>query len=210
LNIELKGQRRSPEAQETPFTSIDIPEPGPILKGMLFPLRKRSVTKTFCHGLLSMLLLITMGHWPMDSLCGEEDPYVAELEIEGFPPIVLSELPLISNETEVIEVKDEKDTIISKRPGKTRYSNIVLVMDLDLFPDQLRNWRQETIEGVFSKRWGVVTIRQRETGKVKIQHIFYEGWPSKLTHLYKGGKFFIHYEIAANRIQSKKFPLVPE
>ena len=44
-----------------------------------------------------MLLLIIMGFWVMDSLCGEEDLYIAEFEIEGFPPILLSELPLISN-----------------------------------------------------------------------------------------------------------------
>lgn len=157
-----------------------------------------------------MLLLIAMGLWPMDSLCGEKNPYVVELVIEGFPPIILSELPLISNETEVIEVKDEKDMTISKKPGKTRYSNIVLVMDLDLFTEQLRNWRQETIVGIFTKRWGMVTIKQRETGKVKIQHIFSEGWPSKLTYVFTGGKFFVHYEIAATKIQSKKFPLVQE
>lgn len=140
----------------------------------------------------------------------KKPPYIAELEIEGFPPIVLSELPVISNETEVIEVKDEKDVIISKKPGKTRYSNIVLVMELDVLPDQLRNWRQETIDGIFTKRWGIVTIKERETGKVKIQHIFSEGWPSKLAYVFTEEKFSVYYEIAATKIQSKKFPLVAE
>jgi len=140
------------------------------LTDMTFAQFKPRTIKTFCHGFLSMLLLVTVALGPMESLGGEEDPYGAELEIEGFPPIILSELPLISNETEAIKVKDEKDMIISKKPGKTKYSNIVLVMDLDLFTEQLRNWRQETIDGIFTKRWGMVTIKQRETGKVKIQH----------------------------------------
>jgi len=157
-----------------------------------------------------MFLLVAMGLGPMESLCGEEDPYIAELEIEGFPPIILSELPVISNETEIVEVSNEKDMIISKKPGKTRYSNIVCVMDLDRFSEQMRNWRQETIAGIFTKRWGTVTIKDRETGKVKIQYIFHEGWPTKVTHLFTGGTFFVYYEIVATKIEVKKFPLMPE
>lgn len=169
----------------------------------------RRMITIFCHGFLSILLLVTMGLGPIELLGGEEDPYIAELEIEGFPPIILSELPVISNETEAIEIQNEKDVIISKKPGKTRYGNIVLVMDLDFFPDQLRTWRQEIIDGIFAKRWGTITIRRRETGKVKIQHLFSEGWPSKLTYVYTGGKFFVHYEIVATTIHSKRFPLMP-
>ncbi|NIS60476.1 MAG: hypothetical protein GTO13_07215 [Proteobacteria bacterium] len=157
-----------------------------------------------------MLLPITVGLGPTVSLCGEEDPYIAELEIEGFPPIILFELPVISNETEAIEIQNEKDVIISKKPGKTRYGNIGFVMDLDHFPDQLRTWRQEIIDGIFTKRWGIVTIKERETGKVKIQHLFSEGWPSKLTYFYTGGKFFVRYEIVATTIHSKRFPLMPQ
>jgi hypothetical protein len=157
-----------------------------------------------------MLLLISVGLWPMGSLSDEGGSHIAELEIEGFPPVILSEVPLISNETEVVEVRDEKDVIISKKPGKTRYTNIVLVIDLDVFPEQLLNWRQEIAEGIFTKRWGMVAIKERQTGKVKIQHIFYEGWPSKLTYVFTGGRFYVHCEIAATRIQSKKFPLVQE
>jgi hypothetical protein len=157
-----------------------------------------------------LLVLTTMGLGPRESLCGEEDPYIAELEIEGFPPIVLSELPTISSETEAIEIQNEKDVVISKKPGKTRYYNIVLVMDLDFFPDQLRTWRQEIIDGIFTKRWGIVTIKGRETGKVKIQHVFSEGWPSKLTYVYTGGRFLVHFEIVATTIHSKRFPLMPQ
>ncbi len=182
----------------------------PILKGMIFPLYNRRVIRTFRSDLLLVLLLITTGLWPMDSLGGEEDPYIAELEIEGFPPVTLAELPLIFGETEIIEVRDDKGVLISKKPGKTKYGNIALVMELDRFPDQLLNWRQEIIEGIFTKRWGMVTIKEKETRKVKIQHIFSEGWPSKLTYVYTGGEFFIHYEIVTNRIQSKKFPLMSE
>ncbi len=160
--------------------------------------------------LLPILLLVMIGLGPTESLGNEEDPYIAELEIEGFPPIILSELPAISNETEAIEIQSEKDVIISKKPGKTRYGTIVVVMDLDRFPDQLRTWRQEIIDGIFTKRWGIVTIKRRETGKVKIQHVFSEGWPSKLTYIYTGGKFFVHYEIVATTIQSKRFPLMPQ
>ena len=105
---------------------------------------------------------MTVGLGPMEALCGEEDPYVAELEIEGFSPIILSQLPIISNETEIVEVTNEKDMIISKKPGKTRYSNIVCVMNLDRFPEQMRNWRQETMTGIFTKRWGTVTIKERD------------------------------------------------
>jgi hypothetical protein len=99
-----------------------------------------------------MLLLISVGLWPMGSLSDEGGSHIAELEIEGFPPVILSEVPLISNETEVVEVRDEKDVNISKKPGKTRYANIVLVIDLDVFPEQLLNWHQEIIEGIFTKR----------------------------------------------------------
>ena len=166
--------------------------------------------RRFRHSLFSVLFLGAVFLWPMGSLSGDGGLYIAELEIEGFPPVALSQLPVISNATEVIEVRDEKDVIISKKPGKTRYTNILLVIDLDVFPEQLRNWRQEIIEGIFTKRWGMVIIRERETGKVKIQHIFYEGWPSTLTYVFTGERFYVHYEIAATKIQSKKFPLVRE
>jgi hypothetical protein len=83
-------------------------------------------------------------------------------------------------------------------------------MDLDRFPEQMRNWRQETMAGIFTKRWGTVTIKGRETGKVKIQYIFYEGWPSKVTYLSTAKTFFVYYEIVATTIQSKRFPLMPE
>lgn len=83
-------------------------------------------------------------------------------------------------------------------------------MALDVFPDQLRMWRQEIIDGIVTRRWGVVTIKDRETNKVKIQHVFSDGWPSKLTYVYTGGKFFVHYEIVATKIEVKKFSLMPE
>jgi hypothetical protein len=152
--------------------------------------------------------VVIVGLGPMAPLCGGEDPYFADVEIEGFSPITLSTLPVISNETEAIEIENEKDVIISKKPGKTRYSNILLVMELNLFPDQLRTWRQEIIDGIFTKRWGIITIKQRETGKVKIQHVFSEGWPSKLTYVYTEGKFLVNFEIVATTIHSKKSPLV--
>jgi len=129
---------------------------------MALPRFKPRMIKIVCHGFLSILLAMTVGLGPMEALCGEEDPYVAELEIEGFSPIILSQLPIISNETEIVEVTNEKDMIISKKPGKTRYSNIVCVMNLDRFPEQMRNWRQETMTGIFTKRWGTVTIKERD------------------------------------------------
>ncbi|NIO20149.1 MAG: hypothetical protein GTN76_05240 [Candidatus Aenigmarchaeota archaeon] len=55
-----------------------------------------------------------------------------------------------------------------------------------------------------------MTIKEKETGKVKIQYIFYEGWPSKLTYLTTGGKFLVHYEIAVDKIEVRKFPLMPQ
>ena len=67
-----------------------------------------------------MLLVMTVPLGPRESSCGEEDSYIAELEIEGFPSITLSQLPVISNETEIIVVRSEKDMIISKKPGNTR------------------------------------------------------------------------------------------
>ena len=180
------------------------------MKNVPFKWCNRGMIKTLFHGLLSALVLLTMGLGVMNSLGDEEDIYIAELEIEGFSPVILYESPVISSETEIIEVSDEKDMIISKRPGKTRYHNVAIVMDLDHFPEQMLNWRQETVAGIFTKRWGTVTIKQRETGKVKIQYIFYEGWPSKLTYYFTGGRFFVRYEIAVARIEAKKYPLMPE
>ena len=91
--------------------------------------------KTLCHGLLSALFLLIMGPGVMNSLGGEEDAYIAELEIEGFSPVILYQLPVISSETEIIEVIEEKDMIISKKPGRTRYHNVAIVMDLDHLPE---------------------------------------------------------------------------
>lgn len=65
-----------------------------------------------------MLLVMTVPLGPRGSSCGDEDSYIVELEIEGFPSTILSEFPVISNETEIVEVSDEKDVIISKKPAR--------------------------------------------------------------------------------------------
>jgi hypothetical protein len=121
---------------------------------MNYPRIKRGSRKLLRHGISTTLLVFTVGLGPIAPLCGEEDSYFAEVEIERLSPITLYQLPVISNQTEVIEIEDEKDLLISKKPGKTRYSNILLVMEFDLFPEQLRTWRQEIIDGIFTKRWG--------------------------------------------------------
>jgi hypothetical protein len=175
---------------------------------MNYPRIKRGSRKLLRHGISTTLLLFTVGLGTIAPLCGKEDSYFAEVEIERFSPITLYQLPVISNQTEATEIEDEKGLIISKKPGKTKYGNILLVMELDLFPDQLRTWRQEIIDGIFTTRWGVITIKQRETGRVKIQHIFSEAWPSKLTYVYTEGKFLVYFEIVATTIHSKKSRLV--
>lgn len=177
---------------------------------MNYPRIKLGSRKLLRHGISTTLLVFTAALGTIAPLCGEEDSYFAEVEIERFSPITLYQLPVISNQTEAIEIEDEKDLTISKKPGKTSYSNILLVMELDFFPEQLRTWRQEIIDGIFTKRWGVITIKQRETGKVKIQHFFSEGWPSKLTYVYTEGKFLVHFEIVATTINSKQFRFVSQ
>ena len=145
----------------------------------------------------------------MESSWGEEGPYIAEWEIEGFPPIILSEVPVISSKTEVIEVTNEKDTIISKKPGKTKYASIVLVTNLDHFPEQLRNRRHETIEGVFANRWGRATNKEPEKGKVKIQHIFFEGDPPHWPPSTVGGSSWLTMKSRRQRYNQKDSPSCP-
>lgn len=80
-------------------------------------------------------------------------------------------------ETEVIEYQDGEDMTIRKRPGRTKYANIVLKRGLAHNAD-LWEWYQKVIKGVPERKSISVVILKRD-GAVAKTYNYFEAWPCR-------------------------------
>ena len=85
----------------------------------------------------------------------------------------------LDSETEVIEYQDGEDRILRKRPGRTKYSNVVLKRGYaDKEMEKLWQWRLKVVEGKVERKSGSV-ILQADEGTEIARYNFFEAWPSK-------------------------------
>ena len=72
--------------------------------------------------------------------------YNFKVEIEGVTQGAFTEVSGLESTTEVIEFQDGDDLVLRKRPGRTKYANIVLKRGYTN-NDELWNWRKAVIDG---------------------------------------------------------------
>jgi phage tail-like protein len=126
------------------------------------------------------------------------------LEIDGETVGAFSSISGLESETEVIEQIDAGVPETRKRPGRTKYSNIVLKRGYSPSMDVLDLWRRDIETGrEFQTKSGSVVILDdtKEVGRYN----FYEGWPCKwigMSSVGNGSVMAIEkIEIAVEKVQ---------
>lgn len=100
-----------------------------------------------------------------------------KVEVEGVTVGAFRNVEGLDSETEVVEYQDGDDIILRKRPGRTKYSNVVFKRGY-VNTDELWQWRKKVIDGVVERKSGSV-ILCADDGSEIMRYNFFEGWPCK-------------------------------
>ena len=103
--------------------------------------------------------------------------YNFKVEIDGVTQGAFKGVDGLDSETEIVEYQDGDDLILRKRPGQTRYSNIVLKRGF-VNSDELWQWRKSVMEGRVERKSGSIIVCD-DTGTEIMRYNFFEGWPAK-------------------------------
>ena len=103
--------------------------------------------------------------------------YNFKVEIEGVTTGAFKAVDGLDSETEVIEYQDGEDLTLRKRPGRTKYSNIVLKRGY-VNNDELWKWRKQVIEGKVERKSGSIILLD-DAGMAVMRYNFFEAWPCK-------------------------------
>jgi len=112
-----------------------------------------------------------------------EHDYVGQfnfsVEIEGVTAGRFANVDGLDSDTEVIEYQDGDDLVLRKRPGRTKYSNVVLKRGYaDKGMMELWEWRKKVMDGMVDRRSGSV-ILQNDNGEEVARYNFINAWPCK-------------------------------
>jgi phage tail-like protein len=101
--------------------------------------------------------------------------YNFRVEIEGVTQGAFKAVDGLDSHTEVIEYQDGDDLLLRKRPGRTRYSNIVLKRGF-VNSDEFWQWRKAVAEGQVERKSGSIILMDDAGGEV-MRYNFFEAWP---------------------------------
>lgn len=100
-----------------------------------------------------------------------------KVEIEGVTQGAFKNVSGLDSETEVVEYQNGDDIVLRKRPGRTKYSNIVLkrgyITNIELW-----KWRKGVMEGKTERKSGSIVLCD-DKGDEVLRYNFYEAWPCK-------------------------------
>ncbi len=99
------------------------------------------------------------------------------VEIDGVTTAAFKNVEGLDSETEVIEYQDGDDLFLRKRPGRTKYSNIVLKRGY-VSTDELWQWRKRVMEGKVERKSGSIVLNN-DKGDEVMRYNFFEAWPCK-------------------------------
>lgn len=126
-----------------------------------------------------------------------------KVEIEGVTQAAFKTVDGLDSETEVIEYQDGDDIILRKRPGRTKYSNIVLKRGY-VDNKEFWQWRKGVIEGKVERKSGSVILCD-DAGNEVMRYNFFEAWPCKWKGFQLDGKgtdvMAEEIELAVERIE---------
>jgi phage tail-like protein len=100
-----------------------------------------------------------------------------KVEIEGVTVGAFQEVSGLESITEVIEYQDGADIILRKRPGRTKYSNIVLKRGFTA-TDDLWTWRKAVVDGKVERKSGSIIIAGDDASEI-MRYNFFEAWPCR-------------------------------
>jgi phage tail-like protein len=100
-----------------------------------------------------------------------------KIEIEGVTQGAFAAMDGIESTTEVVHFADGDDIIERKRPGRTRYSNIILKRGF-VNTDELWIWYKSVIDGKVDRRSGSI-ILTGDDGSEIMRYNFFEAWPCR-------------------------------
>jgi phage tail-like protein len=100
-----------------------------------------------------------------------------KVEIEGVTQGAFKNVEGLDSETEIVEYQDGDDIILRKRPGRTKYSNLVLKRGY-INTDELWTWRKAVIDGKVERKSGSI-ILCADDGTEIMRYNFFEAWPCK-------------------------------
>lgn len=109
-----------------------------------------------------------------------------KVEINGVTTAAFKNVEGLDSETEVVEYQDGDDLILRKRPGRTKYSNIVLKRGI-VRNDELWRWRQTVMNGKVERKSGSIVLCN-DNGDEVMRYNFFEAWPAKWKGLTLDGK----------------------
>jgi len=109
-----------------------------------------------------------------------------KVEIEGVTQAAFKNVEGLDAETEIIEFQDGDDIVLRKRPGRTKYSNIVLKRGY-VSSDELWKWRETVIKGKVERKSGSI-ILCNDNGAEVMRYNFFEAWPCKWKGMTLDGK----------------------
>ena len=98
-----------------------------------------------------------------------------KIEIEGVTQAAFAAMEGIESSTEVVHYSDADDIIERKRPGRTRYSNIILKRGF-VNTDELWNWYKNVADGKIERKSGSI-ILAGDDGSEIMRYNFFEAWP---------------------------------
>lgn len=99
------------------------------------------------------------------------------VELGGDTRGAFSQVSGLESTTDVITYRDGSDLRLSKRPGRTHYSNIILYRGVSM-DDSLWQWRKEVIDGLVPYRDGSI-ILLNESYEPVVRYNFTGGWPCR-------------------------------
>ena len=100
-----------------------------------------------------------------------------KIEIEGVTVAGFRNVEGLDSETEVVEYQDGDDMYLRKRPGRTKFSNIVLKRGY-VATEELWEWRKKVMDGVVERKSGSVILCD-DTNEPICRYNFFEAWPCK-------------------------------
>ena len=129
--------------------------------------------------------------------------YNFKIEIEGVTSGAFKNVEGIESETEVIAEGDSQEMDVDiKRPGRTKYANIVLKRGFTNSPE-LWMWRKQVIEGKVVRKSGSIILCDDDGSEI-MRYNFSEAWPTKwkgFTLDGKGGDVVVEeLELAVEKI----------
>ena len=103
-----------------------------------------------------------------------------KVEIDGVQVSGISKISGLQSESEVIEYKDGEDKVIKHRPGRTKYSNLVITREMSAGENTFRKWRQLVIDGSTERKSGSIVYLDK-AGKEISRYTYHEAWPCRYT-----------------------------